>query len=178
MAPVQASVPVIADFLVYLRRDKGLSVSAVKGYRSALNSVFTLKGRDLASSTELSMLVRSFVKESRPSELRPPSWDVALVLRSLKEPPYEPLRSADESFLAQKTLFLLAFASAKRIGELQGILFRVSHTRHYGQMTFSFVPEFVAKTQNPSVHDARYENFTIPALGENTIRDDKLLWLF
>ena len=50
VAPVNATVPLIVDFLVHLRCDKGLSVSAVKGYRSALNSVFALKGMDLADS--------------------------------------------------------------------------------------------------------------------------------
>ena len=39
VAPVNASVPVVVDFLIHLRQDKGLSVSAVKGYCSALNSV-------------------------------------------------------------------------------------------------------------------------------------------
>ena len=38
----------IVDFLVHLRRDKGLSVSAVKGYRAALNFTFALKVMDLA----------------------------------------------------------------------------------------------------------------------------------
>ena len=47
VAPVSA----IVDFLVHLRHDKGLSVSAVKGYRAALNSVFALKGMDLADSS-------------------------------------------------------------------------------------------------------------------------------
>ena len=50
VAPVNATVPVVVDFLIHLRHDKGLSVSAVKGYSSALNSVLALKGRDLASS--------------------------------------------------------------------------------------------------------------------------------
>ena len=53
MAPVSATIPLIVDSLVHLRRDKGLSVSAVKGYRSALNSVFILKGMDLADSREI-----------------------------------------------------------------------------------------------------------------------------
>ena len=44
------STPVVVDFLIHLRHDKGLSVSAVKGYSSALNSVLALKGQDLASS--------------------------------------------------------------------------------------------------------------------------------
>ena len=50
VAPVNATVPVVVDFLIHLRHDKGLSVSAVKGYSSALDLVLALKGRDLASS--------------------------------------------------------------------------------------------------------------------------------
>ena len=42
VAPVNATVPVVVDFII------NLSVSAVKGYSSALNSVLALKGRDLA----------------------------------------------------------------------------------------------------------------------------------
>ena len=92
------------DFLIHLRRDKGLSVLAVKGYWSALNSVFALKGLDLVASREISMPLRIFSKSARPEELRPPAWDVALVLQSLTRAPYEPLRTSDERFLAQKTL--------------------------------------------------------------------------
>ena len=53
-------LPVVVDFLIHLRHNKGFSVSAVKGYTSALNSVLTLKDRDLASSREITMLLRSF----------------------------------------------------------------------------------------------------------------------
>ena len=80
VAPVNATVPVVVDFLIHFRHDKGLSVSAVKGYSSALNSALALKGRDLASSREITMLLHSF---SRSVELRPPAWDMALVLQSL-----------------------------------------------------------------------------------------------
>ena len=90
----------MVDFLVHLRRDKGLSVSAVKGYQSALNSVFVLKGIDLADSRPISMLIRSFSKYVRPERLCTPAWDVALVLQSLTRAPYEPLRTSDERFLA------------------------------------------------------------------------------
>ena len=71
VAPVNATVPLIVDFLIHLRRDKGLSIS-----------VFALKGLDLADSREISMLLRSFSKSARPKELRPPAWDVALVFRA------------------------------------------------------------------------------------------------
>ena len=109
------------DFLIHLRQDKGLSVYAVKGYCSALTSVLALKGRDLAASREITTLLRSFARSVNPVELRPPAWDVSLVLQSLTGAPYEPLRTCEERFLAQKTLFLLALASAKRIGELHAL---------------------------------------------------------
>ena len=129
IAPVNATVPVVVDFLIHLRHDKGLSVSAVKGYSSALNSVLALKGRDLASSREITMLLHSFSRSVDPVELRPSAWDVALVLQSLTGAPYEPLRTCDECFLAQKTFFLLALALAMRNGELHVLSYRVSHSR-------------------------------------------------
>ena len=164
VAPVNATVPVVVDFLIHLRQDKGLSVSAVKGYCSALNSVLALKGRDLAASREIMTLLRSFSRSVNPVELRPPAWDVSLVLQSLTEAPYEPLRTCEERLLAQKTLFLLALASAKRIGELHALSYRVSHTRNWGEVSFSFVTGFVAKTQDPSSLAPRFEGFSVPAL--------------
>ena len=134
------------------------------GYCSALNSVLALKGRDLAASREITTLLRSFARSVNPVELRPPAWDVSLVLQSLTGAPYEPLRTCDERFLAQKTLFLLALASAKRIGELHALSYRVSHTRDWGEVSFAFVTGFVAKTQDPSSLAPRFEGFTVPAL--------------
>ena len=67
-------------------------------------------------------------------------------------------------FLAQKTLFLLALALAKRIGELHALSYRVSHTRDWGEVSFAFVTGFVAKTQDPSSLAPRFEGFTVPAL--------------
>ena len=78
---IDATIPVIVDFLIHLREDKGFSLSALKGYRSTINSVFTLKGLDLANSKELSMLFRSFAKTCSPLDLRPPAWDVVLILQ-------------------------------------------------------------------------------------------------
>ena len=159
VAPVNATVPVVVDFLIHLRQDKGLPVSAVKGYCSALNSVLALKGRDLAASREITKVLRSFSRSVNPVKLRPPAWDVSLILQSLTGAPYEPLRTCEERFLAQKTLFLLTLASAKRIGELHALSYRVSHTRNWGEVSFSFVTGFVAKTQDPSSLAPRFEGF-------------------
>ena len=110
------------------------------------------------------MLLRSFSRSVNPVELRPPAWDVSLVLQSLTGAPYEPLRTCEERFLAQKTLFLLALASAKRIGELHALSYRVSHSRGWSEVSFSFVPGFVAKTQDPSFLAPRFEGFSVLAL--------------
>ena len=147
-----------------MREDKGFSLSALKGYRFTINSVFTLKGMHLANSKEQSMLFHSFSKTCSPQDLCPPAWDVALVLQSLTNQPYEPIREAEERFLAQKTLFLIALASAKRVGELHALSYCVSHSTDWKEVSFSFVPGFVAKTQDQSSFDLRFENFTIPAL--------------
>ena len=69
------------------------------------------------------------------------------------------LRTCKECFLAQKTLFLLALASAKRIGELHVLSYRVSHSGGWGEVSFSFVPGFVAKTQDPSSLAPWFEAF-------------------
>ena len=66
-------------------------------------------------------------------------------------------------FWPRKTLFLLALASAKRIGELHALSYRVSHTRDWGEVSFAFVTGFVAKTQDPSSLAPRFEGFTVPA---------------
>ena len=102
--------------------------------------MLALKGLDLAASREITTLLRSFARSVNPVELRPPAWDVSLVLQSLMGAPYEPLRTCEEHFLAQKTLFLLALASAKRIGESL-----IPGTG--GEVSFAFVTGFVAKTQ-------------------------------
>ena len=70
----------IVNFLVHLHRDKGLSILAIKGHRAALNSVFALKGMDLADSRPVSVFIRSFSKSVRPEELHHPAWDVTPIL--------------------------------------------------------------------------------------------------
>ena len=96
------------------------------------------------------------------------------MLRSLKGAPYEPLRSAPERLVAQKALFLLALASSKRIGELHGLSFRVSHSSNWRSVGLTFVPSFVAKNQDPSSSDSRFEGFVIPKLPRDQA-DAKLL---
>ena len=61
-------------------------------------------------------------------------------------------------------LFLLALASAKWVGELHALSYRASHSRDWGEASFSFVVGFVAKMQDPSSYATQFEGFTVPAL--------------
>ncbi|XP_076048954.1 uncharacterized protein LOC143029809 [Oratosquilla oratoria] len=160
--PDQATIPQIASFH-FLRKSKKISLSAVQGYRAALNQVFSLKDMDLALSPEISMLFRHFRKSCPPREITSP-WDVALVLNSLRGPPYEPLRDAHLKDLTLKTVFLLALASSKRVGELHAISYRVAHSKGWQEVSFTFLPQFIAKNQDLAKADPRFWSFSIPSL--------------
>ena len=127
---VDATIPMIVDFLIHLRRDKSISLSALKGYCTAISLVLSL----------------------------------TLVLQSLMVAPYEPLRDADERYLAHKTLFLVALASAKRVSEFHALSHHVFHSVDWKEVSFGFVPGFVAKTQDQSSLNPYFESFTVPAL--------------
>ena len=53
--------------------------------------------------------------------MRPPAWDLSRVLTYLVSSAFEPLSQASFRALTLKTLFLLALATAKRVGELQAL---------------------------------------------------------
>ena len=94
----------------------------------------------------------------------------------LSQPPFEPLKLASDKHLTWKMSFLLALVSAKRVSELNCLSFLVHHSCGWGSVTFSFLPDFVAKTQNPSVPDPRFEEFTVPSLDDFVDGDwDELL---
>ena len=162
--PLHASVPLIADFFIFLREEKGCSSSTIKGYRSALAQVFIQRGVDISSSPEISALMKNFDQELTKQSNLLPKWDLNLVLSSLLSPPYEPLASASLKDLTLKTVFLLALASSKRVSELHGLSYVVSHSRKWKSVTLSYLPDFIAKTQVPGKSTDLYTSFSIPAL--------------
>ena len=58
---------------------------------------------------------------------RSSSWDLDKILEYLSGPPFEPLVDASFRNKTRKALFLLAMATAKRVGEIQALSFSVSH---------------------------------------------------
>jgi len=75
--------------------DEGLSVTTVKGYRAALNTVFKAAGNlHLVSDCRVTDLMKAFGIERPITRRLFPAWDLPLVLRSLRIAPYEPLHTA------------------------------------------------------------------------------------
>lgn len=151
--PLEASVPVIADFLLSLfekgsRERKPLAVTTIRGYRSSLSTVFKTKDRDVGHHPVLSQLIKAFERQ-RPKTLRLlPQWNLALVLDMLRRPPFEPLQEASMQFLSWKTAFLLTLASGKRRSEMVYIDYR-RVTKSLDNLQYSLlpVPGFVPKVR-------------------------------
>ena len=107
-----------------------------------LSAVFRFHLPSLSSDPVLRDLLRSFKR----CILRPPAWDLSRVLRFLNSSHFEPLSQASLRALSQKTLFLLALATAKRVGELQALSFVVTFVAL--DACLSYVPQFVAKSES------------------------------
>ena len=173
--PLQASLPEIVTFISHLREDLKLSVTCIQGYKAALNEIFKLDNRDLNDCKVLSSIIKSFKKACSPSDHKYPEWDLQLVLDSLKKPPYEPLDKASILDVSKKTAFLLALASAKRVGEIHAFSSEIKHAEKWTAITISTLPFFVAKNQDPSKDDPRFGPFSVPALPRDSKGNRPLL---
>ena len=82
----------------------------------------------------------------------------------LKTTPYEPLNEASDKNVTLKTVFLLALATAKRISEIHGLSYIISHSLNWQKVYLSLDPAFVAKTQVPGRANTEPRPIEIPAL--------------
>ena len=102
--PHTPTVPMIAEFLLHLFRDKQLATITLKGYRSALSSLMASRGLDIYHDPDLNALIRSFSIE-RPRTFREtPGGVFALVLRFLMRHPFEPMNVCSLADLTRKLL--------------------------------------------------------------------------
>ena len=138
-----------------------------------LSAVCRFQLPSLSSHPVLRDLLRSFALEPATRQLRPPAWDLTLVLRFLTSSTFEPLAEAPLRVLTQEVLFLLAFATAKRVGELQALSSIVTFVQ--GDACLPYVPDFVAKSESLSCTIPR--SFLVRSLSDFAagLDDDLLL---
>ena len=160
----------LGNFLAHLFEDCNLSSSSLRVIRAAIRTTL----RQIGSPSYLnSSLFKDLIKGADDVQARAPrrlpSWDLFLVLASLREAPYEPLRTSDLQSLTLKTVFLLALASARRASEIGHLSGRdCDHAvDENGVFILNFLPEFLAKNQNasdpsPSIHIRPLTGFLCP----------------
>ena len=169
--PVKATVQQLADFLIFLFEEKKLAISSIQGYRSCISKVFLARGIDISHNRDLNMLVRNFAIERPVQHREAPRWDLMVVLRLLMKPPFEPMNMASLADMTRKLAFLLTLASAKRNSEVWAFSADVRFGQDYNAATLSFLPNFLAKTMDPSRPETDYALVTIPALGPSMGED-------
>ena len=82
-----------------------------------------------------------------------PPWNVDMGLPIFVGPPFKPLHHSSLWLLTQKTLFLVALETAKRIEELQALF---AHVAFYGNnMVLSCLSDFVVKIATPATRSLR-----------------------
>ena len=119
--PVRCSVPMILEFLQHLL-GRGRSPSTLKVYLGAISCCHVkVDGGTVGSHSLVSDFMRGAWRLHPPKSPRPPPWDLNLVLDALCAPPFEPVARAELKWVSCKTAFLLAIASAKRVGELHAL---------------------------------------------------------
>ena len=117
--PLKVSVNQLAEFFLFLFKEKGFSPGTVAVYRTALSATIRgVGGQDFSHNAALSAMIRNFRIEKPVQRKLVPQWSLSLVLRGLQEPPFEPLQSISLKALTFKTAFLLALASGSRRSEI------------------------------------------------------------
>jgi hypothetical protein len=156
------SVPIVAEFLLSLYQIDHLKPSTIDGYRSAIASTIrAIGGPDLGHDPQLTGLINNLYKQNPVTRPQPPGWDLSFVLNALRAPPFEPIDIVPLKFVTFKTIFLLAFATARRRGELHALLETgLEHAPFWTSVTIYTDPTFVPKTKvQPGLPP-----LTIPAL--------------
>ncbi|XP_071501562.1 uncharacterized protein [Diadema antillarum] len=126
--PSKASLGEIADFLIYLY-DKKLSISTIKGYRSAIGVIHNgfPNGESVSSSIMLMRLMKSFFLNKPNRKMLSPTWSLPKVLQALARPPYEPMQEATLKELTIKTFFLVEASSGQRQSSIHALSSETGH---------------------------------------------------
>ena len=170
--PLATTVQSLADFLMWLFSVKSLSVSAIKGYRSALAHTWRSAAlQDPSTDTIIAKLIKSFEIQRPPVRQVAPPWNLSVVLNYLMGPPFEPLSASSWRNLTFKTVFLIAFATAARRSELHAMSAEDGHVAvsdNGKRLTLRLAVGFLAKNQAPGeVRDP----YSIRALSHRVQRD-------
>ena len=163
--PVEASTPLIAEFLSHGFEKKKQGYHTLVGYRTVIcKTILDVSGRTVPDYQLLSSLLKQMGIERPPHHNKAPPWDLALVLRMLQKPPFEPMATAELWAMTWKTVFLTALATAKRRGELHAFLAKVERAPDWAHVTLKPDPLFLAKTEQVGKPGTRMQPVLLKSL--------------
>ena len=127
------SLKQVADFLLYLFKERHLQPSTIEGYRTAIADMIGNDKIHFGKDENLTRLLDSFHRDKTKGRRGVPAWNLSLVLHQLTKAPFEPMRKVSLKHLTFKTVFLLALASGKRRSEIHAWLYRnIRHQENSG----------------------------------------------
>ena len=163
--PTSPSVPQIADYLLHCF-NQGLHPHTLENYKSVIcKSILFSRSINLAKDADLHSLLTNLYREYAQHPREKKRWDLNIVLRALREPPYEPLQDIHLRELTWKTTFLLLLATGARRGEVHA-LDKASLRRSERWNWLSFCPTagFISKTQVRTRGETKVERLVIKSL--------------
>ena len=167
--PHLATLANCADFITHLF-EKGLKYRTINGYRSMLSAVLApVDKTPIGQHPFIIRLLRGVFNERPPVKKLVPEWNLLLVLESLKEAPFEPLKDASLRHLTWKVCFLLAITTFRRCSDLQSLTLGEDHVNIQRQGV-TFIRTGLSKQDRPSHSDRK---IFVPALPNNKTLDPK-----
>ena len=121
LSPLDCEVTEVLSFLQELL-DKGRAPSTLKVYVAAIAAFSeTTLGQSIGRNDLVIRFLRGARRLNPPRPPSVPMWDLSTVLAAMKGAPFEPIQSISLKHLSFKTVFLMALASVKRIGDLHAL---------------------------------------------------------
>jgi hypothetical protein len=108
-------------YLVDLKKDNKAVGTILTHKACIVKTLEQLTDQKLQESGTLADFIKNLRQESPRESLKFPKWELCVVLKGLREAPFEPLSTIDEKFLTIKTVFLVSLASAARVSELNAL---------------------------------------------------------
>ena len=173
------SLKQVANFLLYLFKERKLQPSTIEGYRTAIADMIGNDTVQFGKDESLTRLLDSFHRDKPKGRRGVPAWNLSLVLHQLTKAPFEPMRKASFKHLTFKTVFLLALGSSKRRSEIHAWLYRnIRHQENWSQVSLYPSPSFLSKNQLARDGPAAVAPVVIPALVpslDRSLKEDKSL---
>ena len=173
------SIKQIADFLLFLFREKHLQPSTIDGYTTAIADKVGNDKINISQDENLTRLLDSFHRDKPKGRQGIPSWNLSLALHQLTKPPFKPLRKASLKHLTFKTVFLSALGSGKRRSEIHAWVHKNIRHQDWSKVSLYPSPGFICKNQLAKEGPGCVAPVIIPALAptlDKSLKEDRTLF--